>query len=52
MCADYIWACLHIKAILNKGHKSYNEKKISDMQILRNSYSGTAIPEHCSVMLQ
>lgn len=41
-----------MKAILKKDCKSYPEKKIfSDMENLWNTYSGAAIPEHCSVML-
>lgn len=52
MCTGYISACLHIKAILKKGCKSYTEKIFSDTEILGNSYFATAIPEHCSVMLQ
>lgn len=52
MCTGYIWACLHIKIISKKDLKSYNEKKCSDMKVLWNSYSGTAIPEQYSVKLQ
>lgn len=41
-----------MKAIFKKDCESYTQKKIfSFMEILWNSYSGSAIPEHCSVML-
>ena len=42
----------HKKIFQKKGLKSYNEKKCSDMEILWNCYSGTAIPEHYSVKLK
>lgn len=50
-CVQAIHELVCTLKIFLKSHKNCNEKKCSDVEILWNSYSGTAIPEHHSVKL-